>query len=505
MKNNSENAVSLENKIEKCYLSLLKEALAAASLEWEKPWLRSIVNFSPQGFDGNLYSGSNRFFLSLVDAVKGYSTPIHVTVARANKEGFYINKGEHGDTVIKYCPYYLPNEEGKAMGLKYASEQDYQKMSEELKVYYHEVGKIVGFTVFNIEQTNIKEVNPELYDKMLDRFTKIEGERDNTLRTSIAALDQTIKDNSWICPIQNDSVGQAYWNSKANFIKIPDKMGFRNDVSFYRTLIHEMIHSTSVLPKKGLTEGEKQILQSSDTTPEKRAELVATFKEPIRQLNYGNIEGRAREEMVADLGAAMVMTQIGIDATFSDENKAYLQNWYQYLGLKESEGNVLNPEIRKFGTRLEDSGWIGNVRKMAEEVVQLGKGNPLDNILEEFRIPKSTENITFLEQLRDGHMPLMVKGTTLVEMNDIEREKIGVKNDALSSIVKDAWRAAKIVLSDAIKIDLKRELKQGEDFSIINDKKVDESMEKAKKWRSSASKSRCSSSETTKTRRYGRR
>ena len=58
---------------------------------------------------------------------------------------------------------------------------------------------------------------------MLDRFSKLTGERDNVQKTAIAGLDETIRNNTWICPIKTDSIGKAYWNSKANIIKVPDK------------------------------------------------------------------------------------------------------------------------------------------------------------------------------------------------------------------------------------------------------------------------------------------
>lgn len=39
-------------KIEQAYLDLLAKTLSAAKEKWSEPWLRSIVNFNPQGFDG---------------------------------------------------------------------------------------------------------------------------------------------------------------------------------------------------------------------------------------------------------------------------------------------------------------------------------------------------------------------------------------------------------------------------------------------------------------------
>ena len=70
--------------------------------------------------------------------------------------------------------------------MKYASEDDYLKMDDETKAYYHKVAKTVGYTVFNLDQTTIQAENPKLYKKMLDRFSKLTGERDNVQKTAIA-------------------------------------------------------------------------------------------------------------------------------------------------------------------------------------------------------------------------------------------------------------------------------------------------------------------------------
>lgn len=107
-------------KIEQAYLDLLAKTLSAAKEKWSEPWLRSIVNFNPQGFDGARYSGMNNFFLALSDMANGYSTPIHVTFACAQNEGFRVKRGEKGEPILKFCPYYLPDDEGKKKGMKYA-------------------------------------------------------------------------------------------------------------------------------------------------------------------------------------------------------------------------------------------------------------------------------------------------------------------------------------------------------------------------------------------------
>lgn len=500
------NNISVDAKCERQYLLLLKEALASAREEWEKPWLRSMVSFSPQGFEGNLYNGANRFWLSFLDQINGYTTPIHVTFPRAISEGFSVNKGEHGMPIVKYNSYYLPDESGKRMGMKYASEADYAVMDDETKAHYYRVGKAVGFTVFNLDQTNIRETNPELYQKMLDRFTVLKGERDNTRRTAIRTLDETIANNTWICPIKTDSVAQAYWNRSGNYIRVPDKLSFKDDASFYRTLIHEMIHSTSLLPKCELTPFEKKQMEAEDCPEEKRKQLEQKKTEPLRLYNYKVLAERAREEMVADLGAAMVMTQIGIDATFSTENKAYLQAWYERIGLKEGTGPVLNPTIRKFVEELENSGWQGGVKPLLSDIAGLVDGNTVEKVMEANKLPDNREVTEFLKLVSEGKIPVMIEGHILVPMTDEERAKAGISENVLSEIVRDAWKAAKIVMQDGLKMNLEKDIKQGEDFSKINDKKREATQTKGtcRKKYSKSTASRNQSGNNQMRKKYGR-
>lgn len=496
---------SLDAKCEKAYLGMLQKVLEGAKENWEKPWLRSVVNSSPQGFDGNLYSGSNRFWLSLMDMIAGYSNPVHVTFPRAISEGFGVLKGEHGVPVIKYNAYYLPDDEGKKMGMKYASEESYAEMDDDTKSHYYRVTKTVGFTVFNLEQTDICEKNPELYGKILDHFSKVEGERDNARRVGIRQLDEMIRNDSWICPVRPGAVGEAYWSRSHNHIRVPEKMDFKDDASFYRTLIHEMVHSTSVLPKRELTPHEKKLLTSEDCSSELREKLEKRRDEPLRTYNYSVISDRAREEMVADLGAAMVMTQIGIDATFSPENRAYLQAWHERIGLKSELGEVLSPQAREFGDRLEKGGWRGRLETVIADVVRLPRTDTLDAVIQKHRLPESSYVRGFLAAVRDGVVPAYVAGTRLVPMTEVERLKAGVGPNVLSEIVKDAWRAAKIVMAEGMRMDLQKDIRQGADFSKENNQKREVSKSKTECCKKSSRNSAQTKSSTVQTRRkYGR-
>ena len=114
-----------------------------------------------------------------------------------------------------------------------------------------------------------------------------------------------IRDNLWICPITPKYQNDAYYSITKNEIIVPEKEQFRSGESFYGTLFHEMTHST----------GAEGVLDRFKPT---------TFGSP----EY------AREELVAELGSALVAQRYGMTKHIKEESCAYLKGWLDEL--KES-------------------------------------------------------------------------------------------------------------------------------------------------------------------------
>lgn len=125
-----------------------------------------------------------------------------------------------------------------------------------------------------------------------------------------------IAKNAWICPIHTIHQDKIFYNPVNDLIVIPEKCQFINGESYYGNAFHEMIHST----------GHKDRLNRLD--PE----------------GYYGTASYAREELVAELGAALTATNYGMVKNLKDDSAAYLKNWLK--SLKES------PEFIK--TTLQD-------------------------------------------------------------------------------------------------------------------------------------------------------
>lgn len=99
---------------------------------------------------------------------------------------------------------------------------------------------------------------------------------------------------------------KAFYAPAADYIQVPCREQYENANEFYSTLFHEITHST----------GHKTRLDRFAND-----EKVA----------FGS-ESYSKEELVAELGSAMILNQIGIETPKTFKNSAaYIQNWLQVL------------------------------------------------------------------------------------------------------------------------------------------------------------------------------
>ena len=171
---------------------------------------------------------------------------------------------------------------------------------------------IKAFPVYNVDQTNLREVQPERVQKLIDKF-KVPELRDTQGLYAHQALDRMIQEQSWLCPIQADRrENGAYYSPSRDIVVLPMKAQFntgnspeevyRDGMEFYSTMLHEMTHSTM--------------------TPERlNREMGGKFGDP----KY------AKEELVAELTAAMISHSMGFDSKITDNSAAYLDSWISVL------------------------------------------------------------------------------------------------------------------------------------------------------------------------------
>ena len=277
--------------------------------DWRKPWFTEGALQWPRNLSGREYNGMNALMLLLHCEKEGYKIPRFCTfdcVQRLNKPDkdgqelprVSVLRGEKSFPVM-LTTFTCIHKETKEK-IKY---DDYKKLSDNEKKKYNVYPKMQVFRVFNVAQTNLQEARPELWQRLEEEYScpKIE----NGEHFSFIPVDAMIKDNLWICPIKPLHQDDAYYSISRNEIVVPEKEQFKSGEAFYGTLFHEMTHSTG-------------------------AEGVLDRFKPTA---FGSPE-YAREELVAELGSALVAQRYGMTKHIKEESCAYLKGWLNEL--KES-------------------------------------------------------------------------------------------------------------------------------------------------------------------------
>ena len=290
------------------WATLMIEKIESIHKDWHKPWFTEGALQWPRNLSGREYNGMNALMLLLHCENEGYKIPRFCTfdcVQRLNKPGkdgqelprVSVLRGEKSFPVM-LTTFTCIHKETKEK-IKY---DDYKKLSDEEKAQYNVYPKMQVFRVFNVAQTNLQEARPELWEQL----ERENGKRvENGEHFSFGPVDAMIKDNLWICPIKPTHQNEAYYSITKNEIVVPEKEQFRDGESFYGTLFHEMVHSTG-------------------------AEGVLDRLQPT---SFGSKE-YAREELVAELGSALVAQRYGMTKHIKEDSCAYLKGWLDEL--KES-------------------------------------------------------------------------------------------------------------------------------------------------------------------------
>ena len=275
---------------------------------WKKPWFTEGALQWPKNLNGREYNGMNAFLLLLHCEKEGYRIPRFCTFDRIqqfNKPGsrdkeakprVSVLKGEHSFPVM-LTTFTVVDKETKER-IKW---EDYKLLSQEQREKYNVYPKLQTYHVFNVAQTNLKEVRPELWEKLEQEYSMPKVDRSGAFEP----VDRMIADNRWICPIKLMYGDSAYYSISKNEIVVPEKGQFKDGESFYSNLYHEMGHSTGA---------ENQLDRLKPTT-------------------FGSAE-YAREELVAELTAALTAQRYGMSKHLKDDTAAYLKAWLD--SLKES-------------------------------------------------------------------------------------------------------------------------------------------------------------------------
>jgi antirestriction protein ArdC len=244
-------------------------------LPWQKPWTGVIpANYNSK----RAYRGFNRVWLSYFAAVKGYSSPYWMTPKQAMAAGGNI-KGEKTTIIV----YWME---------RFAGHGDGRKLSDEQKAELRRQGKNwmspIYHRVLNLDQ--VKGVDlPVPATKTVDPIERAEAVFANMPNP----------------PAYVEAAGdRCFYTPALDQVTMCRKEQFRSIEDYYSTKAHEYIHST----------GHSSRLN----------------REGVADMDTFGSRKYSKEELVAEIGAAMLCGEIGIDPII-DNSVAYLQSWIKKL------------------------------------------------------------------------------------------------------------------------------------------------------------------------------
>lgn len=241
---------------------------------WLRPWRAGHAAgraTRPLRHDGTPYRGINVVMLWTAAAAQGYACPTWMTFRQAKALGGFVRKGESGTLVVH-------------AGTFMAAEADDGGGETGREIRY-----LKGYTVFNCEQIEGLPARYRACDAAVPepraRLVRAEAFFANT-RADI-----------------RHGGDRAYYAIGPDYIRMPPAGAFRDAECHAATLAHELTHWTRHPSRLDRDLGRKR---------------------------WGD-EGYAREELVAEIGAAFLCADLGIAPEVREDHAAYVASWLKVL------------------------------------------------------------------------------------------------------------------------------------------------------------------------------
>jgi len=245
--------------------------LEAGVRPWTQPWTASGLASRPLRHDGTPYKGVNVLLLWSEALARGFSAPTWMTFRQALALGGHVRKGERGATVV-YADTLVRTETSRA------GEEETAR-----------IPFLKAYTVFNIDQI---DGLPERHAPQPPPAVNVEA-RIARAEVFFAACRADIGHGG----------SMAFYAPGPDRVQMPSFETFRDAESYYAVLGHEMTHWTR---------------------------HPSRLDRDFGRLRHGD-EGYAREELVAELGAAFLCADLGLTLEPREDHAAYLASWLQVL------------------------------------------------------------------------------------------------------------------------------------------------------------------------------
>ena len=261
-------------KVDDVYASVTARVirdLEEGTATWHKPW-KAGGGFAgvPLRATGEPYKGINTLLLWGAAEDAGYSAPHWLTFNQARKEGGNVRKGERASYVFFAKPIRKPGAEPA------------EDSAEEQRIYMRR-----AYAVFNSQQC----------DGLPDKYAVQDAQ-------PVEAEPRNAHCEAWFDRLGADvrhGGDRAYYSLSLDHIQMPPFAAFENAERYYSVRAHESTHWTGAAKRVGREFGGRGSAQY------------------------------AREELIAEIGAAFLCAALGLSAEPRPDHAAYIAHWLSAL------------------------------------------------------------------------------------------------------------------------------------------------------------------------------
>ena len=236
-------------------------------IPWKKPWNSKIM--LPRNLQtGKVYRGINVWLL----LASSYASPYWLTFNQIRERGGSVMKGEKSSIVVYW---------------NFKEKQEFNKDTGEMEQV--RIPFLKYYRVFNVQQCEGIAYPDQPQESNIDPIAETE----------------TIVNGYQGRPEIKHGFVKACYNPFEDLVKMPNKASFINQEEYYSTLYHELTHSTG---------HQSRLNREAMNKP-------AAFGSKIY----------AREELVAEMGAAYLCGISGIAQATIENSAAYIKGWKETI------------------------------------------------------------------------------------------------------------------------------------------------------------------------------
>ncbi len=244
-------------------------AIEAGTPPWKRPWKNAFGNLRPLRNNGAPYTGVNVLILWDRAGEKGFENPRWMTFRQSLELGGHVRKGERAVSVVYY-------------GSTTKTVEDEQGEEADRTIRF-----LKSYPVFNVEQ--IEDLPAHFYDHQGKDIVRTPPPSER--RAFFDAIGADIRHGG----------DRAFYRAGEDFIQMPPYGSFEDPERYFATLGHEAVHWVG---GKGRLDRLKFPMSEAET---------------------------ALEELIAEIGAALLGAHLNLRPDHIDDHAAYVKSWLKSL------------------------------------------------------------------------------------------------------------------------------------------------------------------------------